>query len=106
MMIILTPEFIWSTPWNSYCPFLFKIFSLSTNTPSALYWAFYFALYKKENNTEDVTCQCKNLGLKSKNFFKSPHVSGVTLIAKFCVNIAFFEYHTHFSHIVASPYAK
>ena len=30
----------------------------------------------------------------------------VTLIAKFCVNIAFFQCHTHFSHIAASPYAK
>ena len=33
-------------------------------------------------------------------------VSGDALIANFCVNIAFFECHTHFSHIAASLYAK
>jgi len=33
-------------------------------------------------------------------------VSGDALIANFCVNIAFFECHTQFSHIAASPYAK
>ena len=32
-------------------------------------------------------------------------VSGVALIAKFCVS-AFFRCCTHFSHIAASPYAK
>ena len=31
---------------------------------------------------------------------------GVALIAKFCVNIAFFRCRTHFSHIAASPYAQ
>ena len=30
--------------------------------------------------------------------------SGVMLIAKFCVNTAFFGYHVHFGHIAASPY--
>ena len=33
-------------------------------------------------------------------------ISGVALIAKFCVNIAFFGCCMHFSHIAASPYAK
>ena len=32
--------------------------------------------------------------------------SGVTLIAKFCINIAFFGCRTHFSHIAVSLYAK
>ena len=32
--------------------------------------------------------------------------SGVALIAKFCVNIAFFGCRSRFSHIAASPYAK
>ena len=33
-------------------------------------------------------------------------VSGVALIAKFCVNIAFWGCRMHFSHIAASLYAK
>ena len=38
---------------------------------------------------------------------ESPTISsGVTLIAKFCVNILFLGCHTHFSHIAASLYAK
>ena len=32
--------------------------------------------------------------------------SGVMLMAKFCVNIAFFGCCMHFSHIAASPYTK
>ena len=31
---------------------------------------------------------------------------GVAHIAKFCLNIAFWRCHTHFSHIAASQYAK
>ena len=34
------------------------------------------------------------------------HAERITLIAKFCVNIAFFRCGIHFSHIAASPYTK
>ena len=33
-------------------------------------------------------------------------LAGVVLIAKFCVNIAFFRWCTHSGHITTSPYAK
>ena len=39
-------------------------------------------------------------------FLRMDTQTGVALIAKFCVNIAFFGCRTHFSHIAASPYAK
>ena len=50
---------------------------------------------------------CKRyLGVQSRTQSKMVHRAGVALIAKICVNIAFFGCRTHFSHIAASPYAK
>ena len=42
----------------------------------------------------------------TSQFTKQPGAPGVTPIANFCVNLAFFGCHAHLSHIAASSYAN
>ena len=60
---------------------------------------------------KDEACEGKGAGGINEESLTYGHAlfqcrAGVTLIAKFCINIAFFRCHMHFSHIAVSPYAK
>ena len=60
----------------------------------------------KLNGPESVKLERRILARSPRDTYPRDIYIGIALIAKFCVNIAFFECHMHFRHIVVSPYAK